>query len=109
MSEPKGESNGWEAGIRTPLYRSYQLTDGARVVVTTRSVLATSGYPPSPQESPPILANPPDSWRHCGDVMRALHGHVARDMRERPVRVMITLCSPASRLSLRSTLSGLRP
>jgi hypothetical protein len=34
---------GWEAGSRPPRYRRFQITDGVRVVVTTRSVLASSG------------------------------------------------------------------
>jgi hypothetical protein len=39
----QGKLCGWEAGIRTPRYRRFQITDGVRVVVTTRSVLASSG------------------------------------------------------------------
>ena len=73
---------GWEAGIRNQRKQVLQLTDGARVVVTTRSVLATSGHHSSLRESPRILANLPDSWRHCGDATRVLDA--PRYVRERP-------------------------
>ena len=93
---------GWEAGIRNQRKQVLQLTDGARVVVTTRSVLATSGHHSSLQESPRILANLPDSWRHCGDVMCAIHARCTQGVPAAKA-VMVILCSSASRLSLRST------